>query len=331
MNPSLFIGYQKALLTGISLPMEMISSARSIARIKRNRSTRWNCFVVSGFLEQLEAIQFANGIKVLPSHSLSTAPPAHTVFIPPIWGNPEVVIEKHPALIEWIVDQYHAGTKLVATGTGVCLLAHAGLLDNKIATTHWYYFDQFEKKYPKVNLQKKHFITQDGDITCTGSINALVDLVVYLIETEFGKEVSQIIEQHYSHEINRTYDKPWFDKSGSRHPDEGIVEVQQWMQKNFNQSFDLPSLSRMANMSSRNFSRRFKSAVGKSPLAYGVDLKIHAAQELLRDTNLSHQEISEHLGYKDNGFFARQFKQKTHLTPRQYREMVRGKLFEAQP
>ena len=84
-------------------------------------------------------------------------------------------------------------------------------------------------------------------------------------------------------------------------------------------------------MSSRNFSRRFKSAVGKSPLAYGVDLKTHAAQELLRDTNLSHQEISEHLGYKDNGFFARQFKQKTHLTPRQYREMLRGKLFEAQP
>ena len=197
MNPSLFIGYQKALLTGISLPMEMISSARSIARIKRNRSTRWNCFVVSGFLEQLEAIQFANGIKVLPSHSLSTAPPAHTVFIPPIWGNPEVVIEKHPALIEWIVDQYHAGTKLVATGTGVCLLAHAGLLDNKIATTHWYYFDQFEKKYPKVNLQKKHFITQDGDITCTGSINALVDLVVYLIETE----MCELNENSYEYSI----------------------------------------------------------------------------------------------------------------------------------
>lgn len=329
MNPSLFIGYPRALLTGISLPMEMISSARSIAKIKRKPNTRWNCFIISPSYQQTESIQFANGIKVLPNYSFSTAPPAKTIFIPPIWGNPEVVIEKNPQLISWLIEQYDAGIQLVATGTGVCLLAHAGLLNNKVATTHWYYFDQFESKYPEVNLQRKHFITQDGSITCTGSINALVDLVVYFIEKQFGKQVSQIIEQHYSHEINRTYDKPWFAKGASRHPDEGIIEVQQWMSSHFNQPFDLNSLSEMANMSTRNFSRRFKSAVGKTPLAYGVDLKIKAAQELLRDTNLNHQDISDHLGYKDNGFFARQFKQKTNLTPGEYREMVRGKLFNA--
>ncbi len=329
VNPSLFIGYQKALLTGISLPMEMIASARSIARIKRSKNNRWNCYLVSPFEQQQQTIQFANGIKVEPTHSLLNAPKAHTIFVPPIWGNPDVVIEKHPVLLDWLVNQYQLGARLVATGTGVCLLAHAGLLDAKIATTHWYYFEQFTSKYPTVNLQRKHFITQDSGITCAGSINALVDLVVYLIESEYGKDVSQIIEQHYSHEINRTYDKPWFDKSGNRHPDEGILEVQQWMQNNFSHSFELDSLSRMANMSRRNFSRRFKMAVGMSPLAYGVDLKTKAAQELLKDTNLSHQEISELLGYKDNGYFARQFKQNTHLTPRQYREMVRGKLFEA--
>lgn len=329
MNPSLFVGYQKALLTGISLPMEMISSATAIARIKHRSNSRWQCFVVSPSFDKVPAISFANGINVLPDHCLNDCPKGHTVFVPPIWGNPDVVIEKNPQLIDWLIAQNNQGVHLVATGTGVCLLAHAGLLDDKVATTHWYYFDQFERKYPKVNLQRKHFITQDDAITCTGSINALVDLVVYLIEKQLGKEVSQIIEQHYSHEINRTYDKPWFAKGASRHPDEGIVEVQQWMQSHFNQPFDLNSLSKMANMSLRNFSRRFKNAVGKTPLLYGVDLKINAAQELLRDTNLNHQDIADHLGYKDNGFFARQFKQKTHLTPGEYREMVRGKLFNA--
>lgn len=309
--------------------MEMIVSARSIARIKRKRNTRWNCHVVTPVNYGLDPIQFANGLQVLPNYNLIDAPLADTIFVPPIWGNPEVVIEQNEELISWLLERYNQGAQLVATGTGVCLLASAGLLDNKVATTHWYYFEQFAKKYPKVNLQRKHFITQDGSITCTGSINALVDLVVYLIETQFGKEVSQIIEQHYSHEINRTYDKPWFAKGASRHPDEGIVEVQQWMQSHFYQHFDLNSLSQMANMSGRNFSRRFKSAVGKSPLAYGVDLKVSAAQELLRDTNLNHQDIADHLGYKDSGFFSRQFKQKTNLTPKEYREMVRGKLFNA--
>ncbi len=327
MHPSLFICYQRALLTGLSLPMEMISSARSIARINQGNRLKWECQIVSSSWEEIRAIQLTNGINILPNYNLKTAPKAHTIFVPPIWGKPGVVIAKHPQLIEWLQDQHQAGVQIVATGTGVCLLAHARLLDDKVATTHWYYFDEFEKRYPKVNLQRQHFITQDGSITCTGSINALVDLTLYFIENQYGKDVSQIIEQHYSHEINRTYDKPWFAKGASRHPDEGIVEVQQWMQMHYSQNFDLQSLSEMANMSSRNFSRRFKSAVGKSPLAYGVDLKIKAAQELLKQTNLNHQDIADHLGYKDNAFFARQFKQKTKLTPGEYREMVRGKLF----
>lgn len=327
MNPSLFISYSRALLTGLSLPMEMVSSAKSIARIKQGNRVKWDCSVVAPSFEPISSIKMINGIKILPNHNLKTAPKAHTIFIPPIWGQPNVVIKKNACLIDWLVEQSELGTNIVATGTGVCLLAHAGLLDDKVATTHWYYFNEFEKLYPKVNLQKQHFITQDENITCTGSINALVDLILYYIENQFGKEVSQIIEQHYSHEINRTYDKPWFAKGASRHPDEGILEVQQWMQNHFTQNFDLTSLSEMANMSNRNFSRRFKNAVGKSPLAYGVDLKIKAAQELLKETNLTHQDIADHLGYKDNAFFARQFKLKTKLTPGHYREMVRGKLF----
>jgi transcriptional regulator GlxA family with amidase domain len=328
MHPSLFISYSRALLTGLSLPMEMISSAKSISRIKHGDRIQWGCYVVSPSFEATQPIKLNSGIKILPSHNLDNAPKANTVFIPPIWGQPNVVIKKNPHLIDWLIEQSQKGVNLVATGTGVCLLAHAGLLNDKVATTHWYYFNEFEKLYPKVNLQRQHFITQDEGVTCTGSINALVDLILYYIENQFGKEVSQIIEQHYSHEINRTYDKPWFAKGVSRHPDEGILEVQQWMQNHFTQNFNLTSLSELANMSTRNFSRRFKNAVGKSPLAYGVDLKITAAQELLKETNLSHQDISDHLGYKDNAFFARQFKQKVKMTASEYREMVRGKLFE---
>ncbi len=331
MPTSLFLCYPKALITGLSLPMEMISSARSIARAHQGKRLDWQCLVVGASTDELEPIPMGNGINILPSHNLNTVKTSltepTTIFIPPIWGNPEVVIRKNKPLIDWLIVQNKMGHQIVATGTGVCLLAHAGLLDNKVATTHWYYFDEFEKRYPKVNLQRQHFITQDELITCTGSINALVDLTLYYIENVFNKEVSQIIEQHYGHEINRTYDKPWFAKGASRHPDEGIIEVQQWMQTHYFQNFDLNALSDLANMSTRNFSRRFKSAVGKSVLNYGIDLKILAAHELLKDTNLSHQDIADRLGYKDNAYFSRQFKQRTKQTPKSYREMVRGKLF----
>ena len=330
MHSSLFICFPKALLTGFSLPMEMISSAHSIAKIQKNETSEWRCHVVSSNDNVAESVKLANGIRILPDCSLDTAPKADTIFIPPIWGNPDAVINRNKSLIKWLQLQKDTGCKFIATGTGVCLLADSGLLDGKVATTHWYYFDKFEKKYPQINLKRHHFIIQDGAITSIGSINALLDYVLYLIENHYGQAVSQVVEQHYSHEIDRSFDKPWFSAGDSRHPDEGIIEVQQWMQTHFYQSFDLSSLSELANMSSRHFSRRFKTAVGKSPFAYINDLKINAAKELLRETNLLHQEIADQLGYTDGGYFSRCFKQSTKLTPGEYRQMVRAKLFSTE-
>lgn len=334
MNPSLFVCYPKALLTSISLPMEMIAAANSVARIKRSKNRHWHSYLVSSDYVKHHSehslptqIEFAKGLNVTPSFNLNNALKAETIFIPPIWGTPDVVVEKSPDLIDWLKLQHESGVRICATGTGVCLLAKAGLLDNQVATTHWYYFEQFEKKYPKVNLQKHHFITQADNIYCCGSINALVDLTLYFIENYFDKAVTRVIEQHFSHEIKRTYDKPWYSSGISRHPDERIIEVQQWMQLHYTQSFNLIALAELANMSVRNFTRRFKSAVGKSPLNYATDLKIQAARELLKETNLSHQDIADQIGFKDSGYFSRQFKAINQISPTEYRKMVRGKLF----
>ncbi|MET1254080.1 GlxA family transcriptional regulator [Aliikangiella maris] len=326
MNPSIFVCYPKALLTSITLPMEMIAAATSVARIKCCSNRHWRCHVVSS-LNNLQPIEFANGINILPAFSINSAPLADTIFLPPIWGKPDVIVERSPQLIDWIVKCYESGVQICATGTGVCLLAHAGLLDGSIATTHWYYFDEFARKYPQVNLQRHHFITQAGRLICCGSINALVDLTLYFIENHFGTEVSQVIEQHFSHEINRTYDKPWYSTGAARHPDEGIIEVQQWMKSHYSQNFNLKALADLANMSVRNFSRRFKAAVGKSALTYGNDLKMQMARDLLKNSNLSLQDIADQVGFKDSAYFSRQFKLKNKITPSEYREMVRGKLF----
>ncbi|TQV72952.1 helix-turn-helix domain-containing protein [Aliikangiella marina] len=327
MQNSIFLCYPRALLTSLSLPMEMIAAAVSVARIKQCPDRRWKCHVVSALSPAGEPVEYARGLSIVPKFDLASAPEADAIFLPPIWGNPDIVVDRSPVLIRWLQAQNERGAQICATGTGVGLLARAGLLDDKVATTHWYYFDEFERKYPNVNLQRHHFITQAGNLFCCGSINALVDLTVYFIENKFGKEVSQVIEQHFSHEINRTYDKPWYTTGASRHPDEGIIEVQDWMQSHYSQHFNLKSLAKMANMSVRNFSRRFKAAVGKSALSYGADLKIQKAQEMLKDTNLSHQAIADRVGFKDAGYFARQFKIKNKMTPGEYREMVRGKLF----
>ncbi len=327
MSVNLFLCYPKAMLTGISLPSEMINAANSLARIKRSKKQQWHCHVVAAHTRELVPMELAKGIHIAPSYNLANAPVPDRIFLPPIWGNPDVVVDQSPELLDWLEKAYRGGTQICAGGTAVCFLAKIGLLDNKIATTHWYYFDQLEQKYPKVNLQRHHFITQADNIICTASVNSLVDLTLYFIEDEFGVEVSRVIEQHFNHEINRTYDKPWFANGSTRHPDERIIEVQQWMQSHYAIPFNLKALADLANMSQRNFTRRFKSAVGQSALAYGIELKMKASRELLKDTNLSTQDIADQVGFKDSAYFSRIFKQKNNLTPGEYRKMVRGKLF----
>ena len=332
MNPSLFICYPRALMTGISLPMEMINAANSVDRIKNKHHQGWKSHIVSGYkslaLGELPPfIELTKGLKVIPEFDLKNAPEPKSIFLPPIWGNPEIVIKKSGALIEWLIEQHARGVKICATGTAVCLLAHSGLLDNKQGTTHWYYFEKFQQKYPKVKMQKHHFITLDQGLYCAGSTNALVELTLYFIAHTFGEAVSQVIEQHFNHEVNKNYERPWLDTSHTVHHDETIIEVQQWMQSHSDQNFTLEVLSEIANMSVRNFSRRFRDAVGKSALTYAIDLKMQIARELLKETNLTHQDICDRIGLKDNAYFSRLFKEKNDLTPTAYRKMVRGKLF----
>jgi len=315
------------MLTGISLPTEMITAANSISRIKRVNKENWQCHVVAPDNGNCQAIELAKGLHLKPTYNLANCPFPDRIFLPPIWGNPDVVVDSCPELLDWLLDIHQKGVQICAGGTAVCFLAKLGILDDKVATTHWYFFEQLEKKYPKVNLQRHHFITQTGNIICTASINSLVDLTLYFIENEFGRDVSQVIEQHFNHEINRTYDKPWFANGSTRHPDERIIEVQQWMQNHYSIPFNLTALSELANMSERNFTRRFKAAVGESALSFGLSLKMKAACDLLKSTNLTTQDIADQVGFKDPAYFSRIFKQRNNLTPGQYRKMVRGKLF----
>jgi transcriptional regulator GlxA family with amidase domain len=132
------------------------------------------------------------------------------VYLPGLWRNPRPVVRRHPQLLAWLREQYQNGALISAVGTGCCFLAEAGLLDGKAATTHWHYFDQFQKDYPKVMLKRQHFITRAGSLYCAASVNSLADLTVHFIQRLYGKAIASHVERHFSHEIRRAYESSGF-------------------------------------------------------------------------------------------------------------------------
>ncbi len=253
---------------------------------------------------------------------------ADIIYLPALWRNPRRVIRKNLAVIPWLQQHYENGAIISGVGTGCCFMAEAGLLDHKPATTHWYYFDQFQQDYPLIRLKRQHFITQAGNLYCAASINSLADLTIYFIQQFYNSDVAQHIERNFSHEIRRAYETVSYLEDGNiNHSDEDILQAQLWMKSNLEKNVCIGEVATQFGMSSRNFNRRFKEATGKTPLNHLQDIRINTAKDLLQSSNLSIGDIADKTGYKDLSYFTQIFRKMMGITPRAYRTTVRAKLF----
>ena len=277
-----------------------------------------------------ERIGFASGLSVLPDELLSQQA-FDLVYLPAMWRNPRPIVKQNAAIVDWVRWQYEHGAIINATGTGVCFIAEAGLLDNKPATTHWHYLEQFAKDYPLIELKRQHFITHAGKIYCAASINAQTDLTLHHVHRFYSKEISDHLSQHFSHEMRQPFDRLSFtQKENTNHPDEVILQAQLWMQNHLNKAaISMQKLAELFGMSQRNFTRRFRSATNMTPVQYLQRQRLRQAKDLLQNSNLSISEIAYRVGYIDVSYFTKLFKQFSSITPKEYRTTIRAKLFSS--
>jgi len=277
-----------------------------------------------------ERVELPSGLSLRPDASLNKEV-YDMIYLPAMWRNPRPVVRNNPALVDWIRWQYEHGAIINSTGTGVCFMAETGLLNDKPATTHWYYFEQFAKDYPLVELKRQHFITTAGKLYCAASINALTDMTLHHVHRFYGKEIADHLSQHFSHEVRQPFDRLSFSQEeNSNHPDEVILQAQLWMQNHLNKAaISIQNISSLFGMSQRNFTRRFRTATNMTPLQYLQSQRLSEAKELLQNSNLSISEIAYRVGYIDVSYFTKLFKQFVSITPKQYRTMVRAKLFSS--
>lgn len=324
-----FVLLDNMLATSTTLPLEMLLAAQSaVARSSQGSPT--TRLAIRTLSLDGESVLTRSGLRLQPDTAVAEARDNQIIYIPGLWRNPRPLVKKSAALIDWLKQQYQNGALICAVGTGCCFLAEAGLLDGKAATTHWHYFDQFHKDYPLVQLKRQYFITQAGNLYCAASVNSLADLTVHFIQRLLGKETASHVERHFSHEIRRAYEASgFFEQEHSRHPDEEITQIQIWLQDNYHREIIMPQLAQRFSMSTRTLNRRFKAALGISPLDFLQEIRINIAKDLLKTSNLSIHEIADKVGYQDSGFFTALFKKHLATTPLSYRATVRAKLFSA--
>lgn len=318
------LAFNDALATSISLPMELFNAVNSVSRLM----SRKTCLSIELIGLEPGPLTLSGALPVQPNRLFDPSMYFDVVIIPSRWRHPHLGAAASESVQQWLRDLAAAGSDLCAVGNGSYLLGEAGLLERCAATTHWHYFDDFAQRYPKAQLQRDYLITQADNLYCTGSVNAAADLIIHLIDRYWGAMTARRVSQQFSPESRRPFARNAYriDRS-DLHGDETIALLQEWLVRNMSKNLRLKDLTEQSGLSERSLLRRFRQATGQSPLSYLQRLRMELAEDLLKNSNLSIEEISQQCSYQDSSYFGKLFKEHAATQPAAYRKSVRRKLF----
>lgn len=260
-----------------------------------------------------------NGARMIPDGSIHDVGDTDLIMVSSI-ADIDKTLSVQGEVVDWLIDRHRRGAHIGAICSGVYVLAETGLLDGKTATTHWIFADKFQKRYPNIKLKPERLITDEGDLFCSGGFSAGIDLSLYLVEKYFGHEAAIKSSRSVVFDIGRTLQSPYtIFKFQKDHKDEQILQVQEWIENNYDHNFNYDELARDYNMSRRTLERRFKNATGDTPLTYQQRIRVEATKRMLENEALSFDEITGKVGYEDASSFRKVFLKQTGLLPTEYR------------
>lgn len=318
------MAYDGCLGSGLTGPADVFKIANTHCQLFDSERVSplfsWSILSMDG-----RPVRTSTGITINVDGSFREAQKANIVIIPGIdhaTGREllEIIQGFTPALAQCLVDLHEKGIILSSSCSGSFILAEAGLLDYKRATTSWWLTPLFIRRYPKVLLMSKELVTEDGDIYCSGAITSYLHLCIKLIERFAGKEIAAACAKTTLIHASINSQAPLVPIYGKpKNKDELIQRAIDWMKEHYSEDFNLDVMTDHLAVSKRTFIRRFNVATGKPPNKFLQQIRIDAAKQLLESTNLGIDQITDKVGYNDSSSFRRLFKREVELSPSEYR------------
>ncbi|MEW4982704.1 MAG: helix-turn-helix domain-containing protein [Cycloclasticus sp.] len=262
-----------------------------------------------------------NGLTIECQKSLTEVTTTDLIIIPSVEFIDEPFLTKYPQLKDWLTQHYEKGAVIASICAGAFLIAETGLLDGKIATTHWAFADLLQEKFPEVEVYGDKIITEQDNVICAGGATSWQDLVTYLLEKYASTDTAKYIENFFLLNTHGYGQKPFKKLTSTlEHNDQIIMDSQQWVKDNLTVEDLLKQITQQSGLAERTFKRRFKKATKQSPNEYIQNERIDTAKYLLLSSKLSIQKIGEEVGLFDGSYFRRLFKAKTGMTANAYRK-----------
>lgn len=266
-------------------------------------------------------VRTGSGLLLTPDGALDAAPAPDVLLVPGGRG----VTDPDPRLVGLLRAQGPRAGRLVSVCTGAFLLAAAGLLDGRRATTHWAYCDGFAERFPAVRLETEPVYVRDGSVATSAGVTAGVDLALALVEEDLGRAVALAVARYLVVYLRRPGGQRQFSAQlAAQTPRRPVLrDLQQWIAEHPGADLSVEALASRAGLSPRHFARAFRAEVGVPPGRYVGRVRLETARRLLEETADGVEEISRRCGYGTPEAMRRAFRRALDAPPGAYRRGVR--------
>jgi transcriptional regulator GlxA family with amidase domain len=260
------------------------------------------------------AIQVANGLEALAQ--------ADTVLVPGLrpaqWPPPAEVLDA-------LRTAHARGARVASICTGAFVLAHAGLLDGRRATTHWAYADRLAERYPAVTVDPGVLYVDEGAVLTSAGVAAGIDLCLHLVRRDHGAEAANAVARRIVVAPHRDGGQAQFvDTPLPALGERGLAPTRTWALRRLSEPLTVAAMARHAACSDRTFARRFRAETGTTPLQWLLLQRVLHARRLLEATDLPIEDVAGHAGFGTAASLRSHFRRATATTPVAYRRSFRG-------
>ncbi len=315
----IYPGVQSLDLTG---PLEVFSGAQRLIEATGRPDRGYEVHILAPGGQPLRC---SSGLEITPQGALEeSGPKFDTVLV--AGGVGRRGVEREEEILDWLKQASGRARRTASVCTGAFLLAAAGLLDGRRATTHWAYAQELQRSYPEVLVDPDPIYVRDGDVWTSAGVTAGMDLALALVEEDLDREVALAIARHLVMFLRRPGNQSQFSatmraQEPRRDP---LREIQRLILEDVGGEHSVEALAARAHMSPRHLARTFRAETGVTPARYVERVRLEAARRRLEETNDLLAVIAQSCGFGTPETMRRVFLRVLDVGPAEYRRRFRG-------
>jgi transcriptional regulator GlxA family with amidase domain len=316
------LAYPDVQILDVTGPLEVFS-----------RATRWmqdsgmrpdSAYRVEVVAPRAGSLVTSSGVRLMAERAWRDVGSADTLLV--AGGRGQTVVRTQAPLLAWLRRMAGRVSRLGSVCNGALILAAAGLLEGRRATTHWAYLEELKKSVGS-GVAHDAIYTRDGNLYTSAGVTAGMDMALAMLEEDHGGAVALAVARELVLFLKRPGGQSQFSDylAAQFSEDAGLRELQLWMLGHLDQDLSVPRLAERIAMSERSFARHFAGGVGLAPGHYVRQIRVTAARRKLEQTDLTLQQVARRCGFGTPESLRRSFIAALGVTPGAYRERFRAR------